>query len=252
MKFKFKKPSKKRIKEIARKALTMMFVMTLIATATLSYQEIQFKKSDEYLRQRVVKLVGNRGSCSGIQVKVPSGRVVTLSAAHCQDITSENKITAISDNGDKTILTIIKADRSIDLMVLTAGDNSSIDVADSISMHEKVHTMTHGNGLMSHRSDGELLDLVTVRMALFGIGDEKDMRECIKIKGKVNIDIFSGLICIADLDLILSTARVRHGSSGGAVVNENNELVGIVSATDSDDIAGFVPLHKIHEYIKDL
>lgn len=257
MKFKFKlnkikKSTKAKIKDIARKALTMMFVALLLAAATVSYQDIEFKKSDEFLRERVVMLKGDRGTCSGIQVKAPSGRVVTLSAAHCQDITTTGKIIAIYNNGDKAELKIIKADRGIDLMVLTSGNMNSIEVADIVRKQEKIHTMTHGKGLISHRSDGEILDLVMVEMALFDIGTEKEMKECIKINGRVDISIFTGLICVGQLELVRSTARVRPGSSGGAVVNENNELVGIVSATDNDDISGFVPLFKIQNYIKDL
>lgn len=214
-------------------------------------RELAIKRSDSYLRTRVVMLQGDRGRCSAVQVKAPSGKVYTLSAAHCRDIVSKgNIIEGVMDDGQVFKLEVLEVSRKDDLMLLTSGTPHSIDIAKILEKHTKIHTMTHGRGLPSHRSDGELLLEQTVRLPMYSIDTDAKMVQCLADGNEPTFIMFSEYPeCVSNLLVMLSTAKVRPGSSGGAAVNTNNELIGIVSISDGDSISGLVPLRIIQEFM---
>ena len=200
-------------------------------------------RSDIYIRNRVLMLVGNGVECSAIQVKAPSGKNYTMSAGHCAVIAVNGYVNAIHEDGSETMIKVLAVDPEHDLMLLEAADEKSIEVAKDSKPHQRVHTLTHGHGMPTYRTDGELLKDVDIKIEE-PIDNDQALAKCKHIVvGNFEMD------CELKLHVVMSTAQVLPGSSGGAVLNNKGELVGIVSCTDGF-FSGFVMLKDIQEMLK--
>jgi hypothetical protein len=196
--------------------------------------------TDGYVRDNVVQLVSEEGSCSGIRIKTPSNKTFVLTAAHClplayvlPDPTSSPFaallsaptliINAQSLGGSKVeFLKVVKVDVSVDLMLLEAPNAGGIAIGSSLADHEKVHTVTHGAGAPQYRTDGEVI------------------KETMVFAGEL---FFVKTLC---------TAKILPGSSGGALLNDRNELVGIATHGDGTDFFSyFATLSQIKAFIGD-
>lgn len=210
------------------------------------------KASDNYIRNRVVQLTGNEHLCSGIEIKTPSGKKAILTAAHCAALLENNMLTATSENGDEDVVSMIAIDPAHDLMLLTSLDGKSINIAKSVHKHQKVHSLTHGHGFITYRTDGEMLEERTLIIPVFEINSQEDEDKCPATPyEKIIFDFSTGKqYCMLKLTLQGITAKIVPGSSGGPILNSAGELVGIVSA--GDDVFGFmVPLRSIHHFLRD-
>ncbi len=207
--------------------------------------------SDEHIRNRVVMLQGNDVSCSGIEIKAPSGQTYILTAAHCRRILDENEMTtAITEDGVRHPTHLVTINIADELMLLTSVDSKSIDIAKQVSMYEHIHTLTHGDRRPTYRTDGTVLDLVDtiqVRLSVYDEFDEYMM--CFDSPKKIETELDGLGLCTIQIKSLITTAKVIPGSSGGAVLNEKGELVGIVSNTDGF-FSGIVPLDDIHTFLK--
>lgn len=205
--------------------------------------------SDVYIRDRVIKLQGDKGGCSGIQVQAPSGSVYILSARHCKAITSTGTITATDEQGHTKKVMIIAVDEASDLLLLSPMSNKFITISDKLSIHEHIHTLTHGNMQPTYRTDGEALADLQIGVVLREVETNEEAAQCEKDGGKISIGLFSA-VCYVTLNLRAGTAWVVPGSSGGAVLNEKGQLVGIVSV-GGGFFAGYVRLQDINKFLED-
>lgn len=229
------------------KSIIALAVASLIVAASASALHViehkNLLKSDSYIRDRVLMLTGRGVQCSAIQVITPKKKVVTLSAAHCADMAVNDYILATAEDGSQKLIKVLLVDVAHDLMVLEPYDEKSIEVAKSDKQYEHVHTLTHGHGKHTYRTDGALIGGQNVVVA-DPIQDDEAMSKC----KNVVVTPF-GIVCEKKLYVEESTAQVIPGSSGGAVLNESGQLVGIVSCTDGF-FAGFVPLSDIQTILK--
>ncbi|CAM6004758.1 unnamed protein product [Sphagnum balticum] len=176
-------------------------------------------------------LVSRHGECSGVEIEAPSGKIYTMTARHCMSLTEEGHIISLKEGFEANGLMILGIDRNSDLMILESSSKYGIRIGKEDAHHIKIHTLTHGDGKPTYRTDGELL------------GDE------IIVSGSKGCRSNN---CVSILLDTVSTAAVLPGSSGGAVLDENGDLVGIVSALDTR--AGFsymVPLSSIQAFMAD-
>lgn len=223
-------------------------LLTAISMSINYAQNRDIKKSDKYIRDRVLMLTGNGIECSAIQIKAPSGKHYTLSAAHCVSMIKHAQVEATAEDGSKKLIEFIAIDPEHDLMLLSAFDDKSIYIADKDNKYDKIHTLTHGHGMPTYRTDGFLLSEQSV-VIVEPIWSEEDIVECSTTSYRELIMTENGFGCQKKIRLVMSTAPVVPGSSGGAALNDSGELIGIVSCTDGF-FSGFVPLHDIHAFLK--
>lgn len=232
-------------------ALILMFCAALIlgCAGVHSSMARSKKASDSYIRNRVFLIKSKMGSCSAIQVKAPSNRLYILSAAHCRVILKGENPLLIDENLREYAPKIVDTDVEHDLLLLEAVDGRSINIAKNIHNHEKVHTLTHGRGFPTYRTDGELLEERPVMRIGVDKEDKEEYEKCVRAQDDIGILIMSLTgKCSYVVRSMLSTAMVMPGSSGGAALNEAGELIGIVSNSDGY-YSGLVPLHAIQAFI---
>jgi len=209
------------------------------------------KRSDDYIRDRVVQLVGNKYSCTGVQIKTNKNKIYILTAAHCRVILSNDTTQAIDEQGNLTDVKLVDLNVSVDLMLLTPMNKKALIIAKTTKKHEKIHTITHGERYPSYRTDGELLEeRSTIIIHVKQSEEPEQYRKCLTAQNMVlEYNPFVD-ICSMELTSMVSTAHVVPGSSGGPALNEAGDLIGIVSNTDGV-FSGLVPILDIQEFLKD-
>lgn len=231
-------------------------IIVCISITYADYLVHQYKASDNYIRDRVMLLTNGSESCTGIQVKAPSGNVYILSAAHCVDIFSSGEGKAVDENGKETIVNIIDIDVNHDLLLLNSVSKKSINVAKKLTdKHQHVHTITHGRAYPSYRTDGELLMETITNITLFEIESQEEYDKCHDIGGEVigrdykDMMFSTSEYCSKKYELYDTTAAIVGGSSGGPFLNDSGELIGIASASDNV-FSRMVSLHNIHDFLR--
>ncbi len=241
-------------------AVIILFIMPLpAAKAPQAKAEIVFidTASDVYVRDAVIKLIGARGTCSAIQVQDAKGQLLVVSAAHCRPLVDEDgMIKAEGEDGRTTELKFLVEDDHSDLILFKGSKKfGHIAVAKkSPKLHEKLHTLTHGGGAPTFRTDGEALDEVGGGFMIDIVGSEGDILACIShAKYTIVPDPMTGAIyCVLDVKSLRTTAQAIPGSSGGALLNEAGELVGITSYGNPQQatFAYYVRLVDIQAFLK--
>lgn len=239
--------------------LVVALLSVLIVQSELKkYMQIQdFKSkerrlaSDEYVRDRVLKLYGEHGQCTGILVKAKDSKTYTLTASHCQGmINSKGEVYAEDNHKQKHIIKLIKEDPYSDLMLLTGIDGvEGIDIAKEYIDHQKVHAITHGAGLDSFRTDGEIVQIMQSGAPLYPITSEEEYNKCVSQPKTRPIELFILKACYMVVDQMYTTVQIVPGSSGGPLLNDKGELIGIASMY-SDMFGIFVSLNDIHRFMK--
>lgn len=222
-----------------------LMVIVLGGTSLLKYVKAQ----DNYIRNRVVQLQSERGGCTGIQIQAPSGKVYTLTAKHCFEILENGKVKSTNEQGKSEMISFVAIDDKADLLLLTAPKNAlSIQVGEKTSKHEHVHTITHGALEPSYRTDGEILAEQIIHADLYPILEPEQFEECLANKMEPVMDMENGLICAMSENVMFTTAMVVPGSSGGPLLNDAGDLVGIVSVSNGP-FSGMVPIQDIHSFL---
>ena len=210
------------------------------------------RKSDVFAREQVVKLVTDQGSCTGVEITAPSGRVYTLTARHCKILIQDDHVAAITEDGQKHFLKVISIDKNSDLMLLQGVDGyEGVHVAKQNHKYEGIHSMTHGHGKPTYRTDGLLLDEEVVQVLMGFIHDADDQAKCLSTPSASAMESPFGTVCVMDLILTTTTAKIVPGSSGGPILDAAGSLVGIASATDSEGMFSYlVRLSDIKDFLK--
>jgi hypothetical protein len=213
--------------------------------------------SEYWLRQRVVKLTGpgGHGSCSGEQVKAPSGKNYILTAAHCLSLKdSDGNIKIHKEDKSTFEARVVAEDDASDLALLDGVPNfRGIDVASEVQAHSLLRTFTHGAGLDTYKTEGELISYSHIFIPTGLIGSDAEESKCVSQQKNTleTIDILPGIsvkICVLDVWEAATSALVVPGSSGGMVVNDEGSLVGVVSATDGH-LGFLVKLSDIRRFL---
>jgi S1-C subfamily serine protease len=202
-----------------------MYAFSIFATVFITTSFVCdsfYRKSDNYAKKNSVMLMNDFGRCSGVEIIAPSGKKYIMSAAHCEEISDDGFTILIQDEHKQMHRRrIVAVNHKKDLLLISSIDSlEGIDIAKSYIQDEHVRTFTYGNGLDTYKTEGYLIEILDINVT----GGYK-FRE------------------------MVSTAKIVPGSSGGMVVNDQGELVGICSAA-GDFFSFFVPLRDIQSFIK--
>lgn len=212
-------------------------------------------KSENYLRSRVVQLTGDKkGSCSGVQVHAPSGQDYILSAAHCSILADEQGNVNVRLDETRFIKRrIIEVSIKTDLMLLEGMPNlKGLSIASKFKVGQHLRSFTHGGGMDTYKTEGELVEVAEIDIANNLIRNEADEQACSLPKNRVKEyqTIFGPVkICVIHIKVFLSTTRVIPGSSGGLIANDKGQIIGIVSGGD-DFMGAFVTNDQIQEFVE--
>lgn len=207
------------------------------------------KSTDNFIRNQVLKLYDNRGSCTGVQIIAPSGKFYVLTAGHCSVLVHNNKVMAEDEQGRKLELSFIEEDATSDLMLLSSPIESGVKIAFGAGKHDSVHSITHGKGMPSYRTDGELLATDITSFTLFAITSRADFLKCQGPKYKIGFEGFQ-TVCKIESFQTVSNTSIIPGSSGGPLLNVWGSLVGIAS-TRGEFFCTFASLADIKSFLRD-
>jgi hypothetical protein len=209
--------------------------------------------SETAIKASVVKITNEHGECSGEQVIANSGVSYILSAGHCANLKdSEGDFTITLENGVKLKRKFIAEDPYSDLLLIEGVPGiPGLKLASEAAKDEHVRTFTHGNNMNTYKTEGQLIEDSDVNIPLFAIESPEQKDLCRQAKNsQVSMDTLFGSVDVCLLSVIetASTAKIVPGSSGGSVVNDSGELVGVASATDGT-FSMFVRLSDIRFFL---
>lgn len=197
--------------------------------------------SESEIKENVVKLTGARGLCSGEQVIAASGKTYILTAAHCKGLATDGSILVHTEDGRHLNRRIIMEDDRSDLLLLEGVPGlSGLSIASSLDRWEHERTYTHGRGFDTYRTDG--MNVQDKQQVAFILGEPSTCLNMPKYR-IVEMGSFFGItfqVCIMEMNESVTTAKIVPGSSGGPVVNDSGQLVGVASAGDNDGAFGYL------------
>lgn len=191
-------------------------------------------RSDSYLRNRVVMVKGNGISCTGEQVRAPSGVDYILTAGHCNKAIVDGKIEVITESGARLMRSVIAEDPTSDLLLVEGLPNlRGLDVAATVMPFERVITLTHGGRKPTYKTEGVIVSGSENVKAVTSLGES--VEDCKKRGAKYDSIVIEdiGLVaCVLSVEETVTTATIVPGSSGGPVMNSSGELIGVASMCD--------------------
>lgn len=206
--------------------------------------------SDNSIRSRVLKLSSSFGMCSGEQVRAPSGVDYVLTAAHCKPLADQNgDIRVTTEDGRELMRKIVAEDPMSDLLLLEGVPGiRGLDIANWDYAREHVRTFTHGNRFDTYKTEGVLIQDGKIMVMLDVIRSFQDEMACTQPKNAV-VDIGFGLrVCLLSVVETATTAMIVPGSSGGPILNDSGQLIGVVSAGDGH-FGYLVRLYDIKQFM---
>lgn len=211
-----------------------------------------YRHSDQYLYDRIVQIEGALGgSCSGEQVKAPSGKSYILTAGHCRSLVEDGQGRIVSEDGSEHPAVLVAEDPASDLLLLQGiKEMGSLDIAKSAAERQEIRTFTHGAGLKSYKTSGVLIESHLVQILLGIMWTRADQEACIAKPKQKLVGVWGLPACIMSVEEMASTAFTAPGSSGGAVVDAKGRLVGVVSA-GGGGYSFFVRLSDIQAFLAD-
>lgn len=205
--------------------------------------------SETYLRPRVVRLSGAEGMCSGEQIVAPSGTNYILTAAHCRPFERNGSILVTTEDGQILQRRVIAEDQNSDLLLLEGLPGvEGISIATHDHPGQHVRTLTHGHNLDTYLTEGYLIQNQEVHIPINVINTPEDAAKCQSMAKFMQVPSIWGSLCALNVVETITSAMIVPGSSGGMVVSDSGELVGVVSA-GAPPFGALVTLYDINKFL---
>jgi hypothetical protein len=213
--------------------------------------------SDQSIRNRIVKLVNKTGgSCSGEQVKAPSGKSYILTAGHCAGLAdkADGTIGVMKEDGSMIRRRIIAEDPKSDLLLLEEMPGiEGLEIAQASFDTQEVRTFSHGAGFKTYITSGVIVQDTDIKILIFPIMSEEDGARCAGMPKyeRLDLKIFGVTLvqlCVLNVRETTITAMSTPGSSGGAMVDSEGRLIGVISA-GSDKFTDCIRLIDIKNFL---
>lgn len=230
--------------------------LAAVAFGCMSMSKIPRDPSDQEIRASSVKVfTPGKGSCSGTEIKAPSGKTYILTAGHCAPLADAKGEFQIESESHKLYKSrIVKEDSRADLLLLEGIKSiPALSIAKKLpGVGDEIKGFTHGAGHNSYRSLGELLEIKQVDIPVSGEREDGSI-SCpnmpkYSIKDILVMGMFPMRVCVLTEKIIFTNASISPGSSGGSFVNHKGEIIGIVSIGDGV-FGGLVPLKDIRAFL---
>jgi hypothetical protein len=235
----------------------LLSVILAAALFSAVFSDLGSHNSDTYFKTKAVLLLNpEKGiQCSGEQIQAPSGVNYILSAAHCRIIAQDNGSIEVHDADGRVIQRkVIAEDPNSDLLLIEGLPNvEGLKVAEYDEFDQHIRTYTHGHGMPTYKTEGVILKDEYVEVGIEQVKENKfdDCTQYPKNKVEPREDLFAGSIyvCTLTVNETMTTAFVVGGSSGGMVVDDSGNLVGVVSISDGP-FSGLVRLADINKFLR--
>ncbi len=242
----------KKLKKILKATTSRKGIAAIIIAMCLHH--MVSVRSEDSIRSKVVKLTSEHGLCSGEMIKAASGTSYILTAAHCKELAKDGSILVTDDAGRQLPRRILGLDTKSDLMILEGmPGQEGLDIAKHASPKQHVRTFTHGRRFPTYETQGQLIGEASVEFILAPAETPEEVAACVAPNHIEKLHTFFGDLdaCIFSAPETATTAKIVPGSSGGPVVDDSGDLVGVVSAGDGDGAFGYlVRLQDIQDFVR--
>lgn len=232
----------------------VILLLVLIAAAIFPHgrtQPLLKKTSENTVKLRSPSGAERQGLGTGFQVKAPSGRVVTMTNAHVCDL-AKNDIIMVFDKKISNRYVpkrVLERYAKNDLCIVEGLEGyGGLELADSYKVGQYNYAVGYPLGEELNISGGYLKGLSDVLIGL----PEVPSSECTGPDNRImKINLFFGSyeLCSIIRKAMQTNINIHPGNSGSPMVNEDEEVTGVVFATNSITKWGSsVPL----EYVVDL
>jgi S1-C subfamily serine protease len=213
----------------------ILALIALAITAVIGFKT-SYGHSDDYVRDRTVRLESAEGSCTGTLMYSPvNNKAYVLTAAHCEALAFNGSILAEKESGEEAFLPILKIDRQDDLMLLANPWDKGLYFNPEVRFHQSVRAIGWGMGERPFVSRGEILRVSMLFQAGHVFNDPQE-------------DAYGSLT-----RHLLTTVLLRPGNSGGPLVDDDNNLVAIdVVSYGGSEFSGEVAPDVIVDFFKDV
>lgn len=239
--------------EVSKKLWWALIIINsvFIGLMTPSFSHAAENPAMEQLRKTAVRIDGNGCMGSGSVVEGKSGKHYILTNQHlCNCAKYRGNIYATFEDGQQLVGTVVSQNWNSDLCAAHInGYDKALKLGRSLAPLTEVNTRGWPGGRLTE-SHGHVVG--TVRWSTdfpieqIGVCPTKSK----PVYG--SNDVLAA--CTLTYVSVLSNLYARPGSSGSAVVNDDGQLVGVVSSwhPGSDTEAGLVPFSQLKEFLRDL